>query len=149
VKLFRLLSLALISLSTTAAQAGWFGYENYEDCILGRMKGQNPSMYGTADKPCKREFKIEVDVPKSKVKWHFGGSFSHFEITIESSEEYEIVSGMFSFSEKACGDATKEEDFTEPQKVHFRNQTGLVDDYAIRVDSAKCGLAKELRGRYR
>ena len=46
--------LIIILLITSEAKAGWFGYDNYEDWMLGRMKGQTQTMYRTADKACKK-----------------------------------------------------------------------------------------------
>ena len=55
------------------ARAGWFSYESYEDCMLGRMKGQGSEMWDTADKACKKEFHVEVPIyDQSSVKWNVG-----------------------------------------------------------------------------
>jgi hypothetical protein len=66
--------IMLLLLTSSPAYAGWFGYDNYEDCMLGRMKGQAQSMYPNADKLCKKEFKVEFVIYTDSVKWSFSGN---------------------------------------------------------------------------
>src|SRR5438477_481114 len=85
----------------TAAHGGWFSYDSYEDCMLGRMKGQNLSMYANADKVCKKQFNVEFDisVPMDEIEW----GYRNFHVFIEvHSKEYIATRGKFSFSSKDC-----------------------------------------------
>jgi hypothetical protein len=52
-KLMFALGLILIP---TSSQAAWFGPDNYEECVLEKMKGQNKAMIQTARKACERQF---------------------------------------------------------------------------------------------
>jgi len=63
-----LLAFLLFSVPASA-QAGWFSYDNYEGCMLGRTKGQDQSMYLTAAKLCQREFKVEFSLQIGGMGW--------------------------------------------------------------------------------
>lgn len=129
----RILLLLFISISifacTLPACAGWFSYSSYEDCMLGRMKGQAPTMYSTADKACKKEFHVEVPIyDRSSIKWEFEVEEDglHATITItQMPEEYEVTAGEFAFAAKWCKGAT-EADFSKPTTAKFRNGVATV-----------------------
>jgi hypothetical protein len=133
--MWRILLLLFSSISifacTLSARAGWFSYDSYEDCMLGRMKGQAPTMYSTADKACKKEFHVEVSIyDRSSVKWEFetDGHNLHATITItitQMPEEYEVTTGEFAFAAKWCKDVT-EADFGKPITAKFRRGVATV-----------------------
>jgi hypothetical protein len=140
----------------TVALAGWFSYDSYEDCMLGRMKGQPQMMYLTADKACKKEFGVEFNINKSLVKWDFNGDLDgkRVEISITSSDEYEITSGEFSFSEKSgaplsysgnpCQGLT-EADFDKPAQLQFINGKAKVPFNM----TLTCARAVSFTGKYK
>jgi hypothetical protein len=126
----------------TAAHSGWFSYDSYEDCMLGRMKGQSERMYYTADKACKKEFRVEFDILKSSVNWEFEGN--QISVTSDGDPEYEISSGEFVFSSKSwdCAALTKE-DFGMPVQLRF-----IAGKARIPSDT-KCGRALSFKARYK
>lgn len=117
--------LALALLWPISAQAGWFSYDNYEDCMLGKMKGQDRSMWATADKACKKQFDIgeEITYLSDKMKRNWG--YDRGQLTIEildNNTEYVPTRGEFSLSEKPCGEA-KDPDFSSPIAVDLKSKT--------------------------
>jgi len=134
------------------ANAGWFGYDSYEDCMLGRMKGQNQMMYLTADKACKKEFGVEFNIyDKSGVKWEVNADVfgKNGEISITSAsngaDDYEITSGEFAFSAKSCEGLT-EADFSKPVELHFVNGKAKVPSD---VNGTQCTRALSFTGKYK
>jgi hypothetical protein len=137
---------ALALLWPLSAQAGWFNYDNYDDCMLGKMKGQDRSMYSTADKECKRQFGVEFSVRESSIKWSFGRDGLHTKVTIEDAGEYEITSGVFRFSEKPCAEIKSDQDFSQAYPIKFNNGIG-VNTWSI--SDHHCAQIDELRGKYK
>jgi hypothetical protein len=137
--------LALVISWPISAQAGWFSYDNYEDCMLGRMKGQAQSMYSNADKLCKKEFKIEFEVWTSDVDWSFAYSPLGSRIRLDKvPEEYNITKGKFIFSSKAC-EGLKNEDFDKACTVEFKDGDALI----VENEAIKCGKAVSFTGKYK
>jgi hypothetical protein len=134
----------------TAALAGWFSYDSYEDCMLGRMKGQPQMMYVTADKACKKEFGVEFNIPRSLVKWEFNDA----KVSITSSDEYEITSGEFSFSEKSSDPPTYSDscqgltdaDFDKPVQLQFIDGKATVP---LNINGITCARAVSFTGKYK
>jgi hypothetical protein len=87
----RLIVPTLLLLIPAATNAGWFSYDDYDDCMLGRMKGQDGSMYSTADKACKRQFKMEFPLYVKDIKWNFEHGIGETIVTIEDADEYEAL----------------------------------------------------------
>jgi hypothetical protein len=62
----RILYLIIVILSTNTAYAGWFGPDNYEDCILEKMRGQHKNMIHTARIACEKSFPYEKIIYNKK-----------------------------------------------------------------------------------
>lgn len=78
-----------------SVNAGWFCPENYEDCVLEKMKGQDKSMISVARKACEKKFPFEkvLDVNqenKIKIDWFIDESHLYLEIT-ENYGEYNVT----------------------------------------------------------
>jgi hypothetical protein len=138
--------------ASMAADAGWFSYDNYDDCMLGRMKGQAPMMYASADKACKKEFGVEFGIwDKSDVKWNFNTDIfgKDGEVTITSAtngiDDYEITSGEFAFSEKSCEGLTAA-DFGKPVQLQFIKGKAKVP---FGVNATECARALSFTGKYK
>ena len=139
-------ALMFLSLCSMSAHTSWLGYDSYEDCMLGKMKGQDRSMYGAADKECKRLLRVEFEIPESSIKWHFSKEDGpETKITIEDSKNYEITSGVFRFSRKPCSE-TRGEDFDPPASIKFSQGVGL---YTSSIWDQHCAIIETLRGRYK
>ena len=112
-----LLAAVVITLPV-GAHAGLFGPDNYEECMLDKMKGQNSSMYTTAHKACAKIFKLEQEVfyPIKKEWVYNSGSIT---ITIiENPTDYNFTRGQFSFSSKECS-ISQDSDFGEAKDIAF------------------------------
>ncbi|MBD3653613.1 hypothetical protein [Kangiella sp.] len=117
------------------------GYENYEECVLSEMKGQNSSMQSTAEKVCERKFPYEKELfsfidGSYDFTWsknYFGG------ITIEvknNETEYQITRAIMKFSEKTC-DKSQHKDFDT--EVLFEFESGKsATAYSSKVDDLLC-----------
>lgn len=134
---------ALALLWPLSAQAGWFSYDNYEDCMLGRMKGQNASMQPNADKLCKKEFKVEFLIYTGNIKWSFSHNSGDTVVEIEPNDDYLVSSGKFAFSDKPCSDV-KEADMGQPVEIKFNKDLG---NYFSMV-RMQCARALDFRGEY-
>jgi hypothetical protein len=131
------------ALFVTATHAGWFSYDNYEDCMLGKMKGQNTTMYMAADKECKRQFKVEFSLFKEP-KWSFETQYGDMIVHLEDDEDYEVTSGEFLFSEKPCAES-KPDDF-RPASIRFQ---GGIGKYTQGIRRDLCAKSVSFRGRYK
>ena len=60
IRLILLQVLMLAGFLPTTAHAQWFGPKNLEDCVLNKMKGQQPNMVGIARAACLKQFPQEV-----------------------------------------------------------------------------------------
>jgi hypothetical protein len=144
-----ILSCLLLLPCVTAAYGGWFSYDSYEDCMLGRMKGQNQTMFHTADKACKKQFGVEFDI--YSVEWEVHGR----QISI-TSDEYEIKSGEFSGSPKSCEEikekqklfsfGKQEQDFGEHVKLRFVAGKARLP---FEPEEIKCVRSHGFQGKYK
>lgn len=110
------------------SNAGWFsGPENYDECMLEKMKGQDKSMRGHAMRACRKLFPIEpvekeifwIEWSKIKTAWRQNGST--IEITIEENlSNYNISKIVATFSTQKCGKEDLE--FTLTEDFIFRDE---------------------------
>lgn len=126
-----------------AAHAGWFTYDDYDDCMLGRMKGQPQTMHPNADKLCKKQFNVEFSIDSDSIKWSFWGDERLTVVDLKPSDEYVITSGRFMFSDKPC-DQVKD-NMGKPVEIKFKNNTGD----ALSGTKMRCAIALDFRGRYK
>ena len=140
----RLFSVLVLFVLASPAHAGWFSSDNYEDCMLGKMKGQNTSMWSAADKECKRQFKIEFQLYTAAIKWRFEGIRGDTKVTLEDEDEYIVTSGEFMFSEQPC-ENSKPADFTAAS-IKFERGVGLYT-WGLRRDI--CAKVLSFKGRYK
>jgi hypothetical protein len=144
----------LVFCGNTVAYAGWFGYDNYEDCLHGRMKGQSPTMNLTADKTCKKEFGVEFDVEVSNVKWQYivdvsGKPLIWIKSASDGTDNYEITSGEFIFSEKSCESLTlTQADFGNPVLLRFIEGKGEVS-LPFATKRSNCAKSLSFKGKYK
>lgn len=136
-------AFALFLILTSPASAGWFSYDNYDDCMLGKMKGQNTSVLSSAVKECKRQFKVEFSLYTPAIKWSLNRVPGGSKIILHDEDEYIVTSGDFEFSEQPCAQS-KPEDF-KPATLRFDNGVGLNVSFGNDV----CAKAVSFRGRYK
>jgi len=126
------------------ANAGWFSYDNYDDCMLGKMKGQNQSAYLFADKECKRQFKVEFLLHAPDIKWDFESVHGNTIVTLTNESEYAVTSGEFLFSQKPCAES-KPSDF-RAASISFNNGVGV---YSWGIQGNLCAKIVRFKGRYK
>ncbi len=124
--------LALFILMPFDVRAGWFGPDNYEDCVLEKMKDQPRNMMYLAQEACEKKFPYEKElVPhvsgppgwgagnyKSndlELSWCDTSSSSISICVLKNETDYRITKAIIAFSTKCEG--AKPEDFRE--KVTF------------------------------
>ena len=134
-------------LISSEANAGWFNYDNYEDCMLGRMKGQDRTMLSTAMKACKKEFKVEDEISylgrDMTRTWSYNQNSRDIKIT-DNTTDYNVTKGQFSFSAKAC-EESKESDFEQTQTVELSGSPFIVFLYPAPL----CMKTLRLWGKYK
>jgi hypothetical protein len=142
------LSAGAAVLSARGASAGWFSYDSYEDCMLGRMKGQDSTMFPTAEKACKKQFNVEFEI-YHRIDWKFvyapaGATVIRLE---NIPEEYVITSAKFRFTDGDCT-GKKDLDFGEPKTIPFKDNSGIAFD-PLFVQPKFCGQSMSFRARYK
>jgi hypothetical protein len=111
---------AMVFARPVVSYAGWFGPDNFEECMLEKMKGQNSSMEFTAHKACAKLFKLEEEVYfLNDIKKTWGYEAGSITITItENPSNYYLTKGLFSFAPKDC-EGAQDSDFGTPREIAF------------------------------
>ena len=104
----RILTALLLLLPIPATADLFGGSDNYDGCVVDRMKGQEIRMINTVRRACERDFEVKlstkaqtaVDIDWTKT------TASHITVTIVSNDsDFQIIRAILVFSSKACGDA--------------------------------------------
>ncbi len=101
------------------------GYTNYEECVLGEMKGQQASMQNTAEKVCERKFPYEKEIysfrdGKFDIVWS-ESSLNSISIEIKNNETgYRLTKARMTFSTKTC-DQSQYKDFNTDILFEFKS----------------------------
>ena len=112
------------ALVAPAALAGIFGPDNYEDCVLEKMKGQERHMMRLAREACEKQFPSEKELEYGKhyddstlnIEW-CDSDFSTLSVCVPKNDtEYRVTRVIMVFSRKDCKDA-KYDDYQ--QRVTF------------------------------
>lgn len=127
------IGFAFSILMSLNVRAGWFGPDNYEDCVLEKMKGQPRNMMSLAQEACEKKFPYEKALVPYNGLFSWEGnpgnykgsdlelswcdtSSSSISICVSKNEtDYRITKAIIAFSIKCEG--AKPEDFRE--KVTF------------------------------
>lgn len=100
----RIFVLCVVFFSSTAF-AGVFGYDNYEECVLEKMKGQDANRWREVNIICRDKFPFPVDISDLvgfdknspiSLEWSESGVR-----VVKNRSKYNIVSFELSFSLKA------------------------------------------------
>jgi hypothetical protein len=62
------------------------GYDSYDDCLLGEMKGQNQSVLSNAQKVCERKHPFEKEIYDTDGDFEITWSKNTFEHIAEASK---------------------------------------------------------------
>lgn len=113
----------LLMLLTFFVRADIFGPDNYEECVLEKMKGQNKSMIHTARKACEKKFPYEKTLEfygdKIEISWYSDQNSLNLSIT-ENYGNYDITRYKSIFSEKECADIKSSNDYTLEKLFKFK-----------------------------
>ena len=105
----------LVLLMPSMASAGFFGPDNYEECVLDKMKGQSKTMIHTARKACERKFPYEQELSyyrdKIEFSWYSDSHSLNLDID-ENNGDYYITRYKASFSKKSCDEIKAQSDYT-------------------------------------
>lgn len=120
-----IMSLAIMN----SATAGWFGPDNYEECVVDKMKGQDKSMLKMVEKACAVKYPKPVSIAEyagfgdnKEIKLDWKGDEV---LILKNDTTYEITEVIMVFSRKKCEDITNpvllvnDSDYNSPF-VHFK-----------------------------
>lgn len=137
--------------------AGLFGYDSYDECVVEEMRGQNNSMLLIVSEYCRSQFPVKdeqlskygyitVDVDQLKYKSYSGLPGI---IHVTPSKDYIPVGAVVLYSPKECKDVTgndtmyKSDEF-KAEKVH--EEMYRITDKKVHVFSdIKCQIVKSWR----
>jgi len=121
------IALVLIIFCPLIVDAGWFSNpENFEECVLEKMKGQDKSMRIYAIRACRKLFPQEEELTyfhtqNIEISWSYVSS-SSVELTIEKNESsYRISKCIASFSIKKCDETQSNEDYIFTETFLFKD----------------------------
>lgn len=131
------LFLSLLVVFPHHAIAGWFGPDNYEECMLEKMKGQDKSMRGVANNACLAMFPKPMEITvfagfndDKEIKLLLDGS--NIKI-IRNNSPYQITVVSLLLSKKNCFETRKynilspyDNDFT-PIRFNVKGSIGAPD----------------------
>lgn len=98
----KLLYIVLLLSFPSISYAGWFGPDNYEECMLERMKGQLKNMVSIAGKSCRNDFPEEIvevkevqydDIPYNVFRKFKGGMSLNYSGVAEIAEMQKMIDG--------------------------------------------------------
>lgn len=140
--------LALCFLGGTAYGA-WLGPDNYEECVLEKMKGQPKNMKGIAMVACEKKFPYEKEIfinEEVNINW-LSADEGEFKMRVdENFSKYNITRSMHEFSKKTCENIQKS-DFTLTKIFVFPKSTSSSRPVSIKNSSEyKCSRLTRLWG---
>lgn len=142
---------AALLICSGAANSGLLGPSSFEDCVLDKMKGQQPTMRPTAARACEREFERPVDVGLVHFAWTAPGTVS----IDKNDSDFAITRAVFSFSRVAC-ESAKDSDYSIRAEVRFAGwipssapKTSGAFTFAEEVDPSalRCMRTEEVYGK--
>lgn len=100
---------------SSQSSAGWFGPDNYEECVLEKMKGQNTLMIFAARGACEKMFPYEKKLQNYKKNIEIGwlSEWPRISLSIKKNYgNYTITRYEASFSTKSCDETENDSDYT-------------------------------------
>ena len=158
IKLFLLLGFIFVPM---VGLAGWFDPDNYEDCVLEKMKGQDRGLISTARKACRYQFPKEIELQGQwgnvDIMWKWSDSSLIAEITRNDSE-YEVTRFKAIFSTVPCDKQKSPSDhlltktfvFSKGGKIFdFTGEQNIASVIVDNVSQYKCRTSLTLWGQLR
>lgn len=157
----RFFGLVFFLMLSSSANSGLFGPDNYDECLLDKMKGQSKNMRQTVNKICERKF------PYEKVIWSSEGNYNYIErdevrvnwsssdgrifATLVNNSEYEITRVTRAIGKvKSCkpGDDIGRAEF--PFSLTFYFSSSLESSAALKnAADMNCSYTKIVYGKLR
>lgn len=157
------LKIILVSILCFPVQgiAGWFGPDNFDECMVEEMKGQSKAAYPHVYKVCREKFPIEKP-KKEKIPftagaleftWKYGalndGLYGELKpyiaITVETNRTgYKLTEVVAEFSEKNCESSINEDYKHKLTFSYLIRNSGST--YIENGQTFKCARIKELYG---
>lgn len=94
----------------SSVQAAWLGPDNFDECVLEKMKGQQPNMIGVARSACRVQFPEEILLTegihyrKGQIRYSWCDT-SQNNITIcidENSTNYKVTKLVIKLTKEPC-----------------------------------------------
>ena len=130
------------------AHAGIFGPDNYEECVLDKMKGQAKNLIYVARKACEKKFPYEKDLGSYSSEYEFSwmpynDNSVYFSIS-KNYGEYKITRVNVTFSSSLCSDNTSlPSEHTKTVELSDKEDASITSVPAI---SYKCARVNNLWG---
>ena len=106
----------------TDTHAWLFGPDNFEECLLEIMKGQDKSMLITAKKACEKKFPFEKKLSGYiniiEINWHMDEEYIYLDI-LENHGDYVITKYGANFSTKSCDEIVSYSDYSKTMIFYF------------------------------
>lgn len=141
----------LLMLLPFSGMAEWFGPDNYEDCLLEKMQGQNKAMLNTARKACEKQFPYEkkLDAYWDDIEIAWGAHGSTLSLAIQKNfGDYTVTRYKAEFSQKSCDEATIS-DYTLTKTFVFLGGENTASVSVNDAEQYKCIRTDTVWGRLR
>lgn len=151
-KIKQAIPIIILTPLSLGVEAGWLGPDNYEDCVLEKMKGQTKEMIWTARTACEKQFPFEKELRdyNDNIKVDWGGFGSDLFISIKANHgDYIITKYKAQFSKKSCEESTSNSDYTLTKVFFFEAGVDTSSVSAADADKYKCMRTNMIWGRYR
>ena len=135
--------LVMLLVAPHLAIAGWFGPDNYDECIVDKMKGQEKSMMSRVVSACRSKF----PQPYSIAEYAGWSDKSSKEILIDwlgeevkvvkNDSPYTVTEVILKFSKKDCDELTKS---SQPDPFTFYDSPNFSFKIAGSVGRAEQGF---------
>ena len=104
----------VIILTPALGNGGWFGPDNYEECVLEKMESQNRDMKRVVEKACEKKFPYEKKLINydENIDVSFNGEQGLIYILVRNNGNYELTRFRGNFSLKSCRESKRDSDFT-------------------------------------
>lgn len=152
-------SLVFFLMLSSSANSGLFGPDNYDECLLDKMKGQPNNMRNTVYKVCERKF------PYEKVIWSSEGTYNYIELdevrvswissdgrifaTLVNNSEYEITRVTRKFGKvKNCNENADMSEFPFSLTFYFSSSLESSTTHKNAADM-NCSYTKIVYGKLR
>mgnify|MGYP003980597653 CR=1 FL=1 len=149
--------IVTFSIFNSVCYAGIFGPDNFEDCVLEKLKGQEVTRYtiNLARTVCEEKFPSEKLLLQGthyqdgdiKINW-VESNGDNISIKLEkSTSEYKITKVKLKFSKIPCKMSPKLHEYNHGVMFIFSKWSKKVSEYVVDGNKMKCMLQEEIWGK--